>query len=293
MSSSRSAQERPSIHNRLLITLALLLLSVIPHSRVNANEVVSDIAIISTIGTQSASDSIYFSSAIFLTSGSSLTLQGANGHITTGSSVTASTYRGDGSNLTGTGGIVLTATQTFSGATTFYSSFTVRSNGREIGLSTTTSANIISISSAGAIIFAPTLHNSTATTIPAATTTNSALGPCLSGSTLTIVTTGGQVEAQFSAFITNPNTSSTTAVGILQDGQFVSDMSSTKPLMRGSSGAPSARAAYLNTFSYLFTPGTPGAHTYCISLAAPDGGDAAITNAQGVVRNFFFLKELK
>lgn len=260
--------------------------------RLEATTVVADTINVGTIGSQVASDGIYFSSAVFLAPNSSLMLSGADGYMKTASSVTAGTFIGDGSNLTGTGGIVLAATQTFSGAETFSSSVTIQSSGRQIILSTSASANNISIGNGG-ITFAPTLHNSSSTVIPQIITTNSTLGPCVAGSTLTIITTGGQVEALFTAAVDNPNTSSTTAIGILQDGQFVGGMGPTKPLLRGGSGSASSRAFYVNTFSYLFAALSPGSHSYCITLAAGDGGDAAILNMPGIVSNFFFLKEIK
>ena len=65
---------------------------------------------------------------LFVAAGSSVTLSGANGFVTSASSVTASAFFGDGSHLTGVaagGGAVLTATQTFSGANTFGSTTTI------------------------------------------------------------------------------------------------------------------------------------------------------------------------
>ncbi|UPT72883.1 MAG: hypothetical protein M0D55_13280 [Elusimicrobiota bacterium] len=204
--------------------------------------------------------------------------------------MTSGTLIGDGSNLSGTASIILNATQTFTGATTFSSSFTVQSSGRIIRISTSASTNIIAIDTDGAIRFIPTLHNSSSTSIPSVVTSNTALGPCVSGSTLAITTTGGQVEAQFTGLVTNPNTSTTTAIAILQDGQFVGNMSATKPLIKGGR----KQSFHLSQYIQLSLRSPAAWIAFILHYTRrPGWGDAAIVNSAGVTSNFFYLKEIK
>ena len=78
-------------------------------------------------------------SGLVMASGSSITLSGANGFITTKSSVTASAFFGDGSNLTGivaTGGVLKTGDSMTGPLTLLGSTLTVTGSGFSVGGST-------------------------------------------------------------------------------------------------------------------------------------------------------------
>lgn len=251
----------------------------------------ADTVAVSTISGLSNSNGITFSSYVYFSDGSSLTLQGAGGYVTTNSSVIASAYFGDGSHLTSAGDTLLAATQTFSGANTFLSSFTVQSMGNQIIISTSNSTSNILISSSGAISFYPSLHNSSSTIVPQANSTNPNLGPCVAGSTLTITTTGGRVEAEFSGITGNDSGGGGAApMSILQDGQFARDMSSSRALVYSDYGFASIGGA---TFSYLFDAPAPGAHSYCLTIGDASGTQVTLVNSAGLATNLFFVKEIK
>jgi len=279
---------------RFLLGLHVIAIVSLVPTELQASEISVDTLYVSTVVGQLGG--IRISSNVFFTSGSSLTLSGATGNITTASSVTTSGFFGDGSHLTGISPIVLTSTQTFNGAVTFTSSFTIQSHGRQIILSTSSTVNNIAISSTGALSFYPNLHNSSSTSIPNTTITTTQLGTCVTGSTLTIQTSGGRVEAEFSGLIrlAQPAGSSATLVGILQDGQFVRNLSATKPILYGRFGSGNAQNSAGYPINYLFDAPPPGEHSYCLTVAAPDGGDGiTIVNDSAVCRNIFFVKEIK
>jgi len=279
-------------HNKLHLSrtgLILALLTLAAFAR--ASSIDAHTIYVSTISGQATSDGITFSSNVYITSGGSLTLQGAAGYITTASSISASAFFGDASHLSGIA--LLTGTQTFTGANTYASSFTIQSGGRQIILSTSSLTSNFSIDSDGAITFAPTLHNSSHTTIPEASTTNSTFGPCVAGSTLTITTTGGKVEIIFSGSLQNvssdgglPNTSQ---INFLVDGGYTRDLTTTKGFK------------VLHRLSYTFTlPITvdyltdilsEGDHSFCLTLAAEATSTAKLVNSSN--GNIFYVKEIK
>lgn len=194
--------------------------------------------------------------------------------------------------------VVLSATQTFTAAQTFASSFTIRSSGREVIFSTSPTATTVLLSSTGILYFEPSLHNSSSTTVPDFQTTNTALGPCMGGSTLTITTAGGNVQLNFSAVYNVGFSSVTTPIlSFLQDGQYVADMSTSKGLITANSVCNSIACAM--SFTYLATNVPAGPHSYCLTAAAtsypPFSNTLYIINQTGGTpgRNIFFLKELR
>lgn len=246
---------------------------------------------VSTISGQATSNGITLSSNVYIAPGSSLTLQGAAGYITTASSISASAFFGDASHLNGIA--ILTGTQTFTGANTYASSFTLQSGGRQIILSTSSVTNNFSISPDGTITFVPTIHNSSHTTIPEATTTNSTFGPCVAGSTLTITTSGGKVEIIFSGSLKNvssdgglPNTSQ---VNFLVDGGYVRDLTATKGFK------VHHRFSYTYTLpitvDYLTDALSAGDHSFCLTLSAEATSTATLINSSS--GNIFYVKEIK
>lgn len=262
---------------------ALLLFLTLP---ANAALVAADNAIVNTITAQAPSNGIFFSSALSITNGSSLTLQGAGGYVSAVSSINASAFFGDASQLHGVGRLI--SSQTLSGANAFNSSFTVRSGGREIILSTSTSTNSVSIGPEGVLRFYPAIHNSSRTIgIPQYFTSNTTLGPCVPGSTITITTTGGQIQINFAGSVTSASATAT----VLQDGQFINGLSATKGVNSYLSANPETATFFPASFSYLLDAPSAGAHTYCLSLAAL--GSSGATFEEGVMTNIFYVIEVK
>jgi len=263
--------------------LTLLLFLTLP---ADAALVATDSAAVNTITAQAPSNAIFFSSAISILNGSSLTLQGAGGYVSTVSSINASAFFGDAGQLSGAGKII--SSQTFSGGNTFTSSFTVRSGGREIILSTSTSINNVYISPEGVLGFYPAIHNSSRTAgIPQYFTNNTTLGPCVPGSTITITTTGGQIEVNFAGSVT----SASATITVLQDGQFINGLSATKGVNSYLSANPETTTFFPASFSYLLNSASAGVHTYCLSLAAL--GSSGATFEEGVMTNIFYVIEVK
>lgn len=268
-----------------------LLLTVVLQAR--ASDVSGDTIFINTIRGLPASNGVTFSSYSQIISGSSLTLQGAGGYITTSSSITAASFWGDGANLAGLS--FLTATQAFSGANTFTSSFTVQNGGREIVLSTDPITSNIRISSQGVLSFYPELHNSSSTLIPPYTTTNTSFGPCVSGSTLTISTSGGMVEATIQ---TNVSISSDgicgswwAGINFLQDGQYVRNLTLNEGPGYVSPPGSCDSAGKSIRINYLLDPPSTGPHSYCLTVSAPGGVHA--TSIGYSAGSIFYIKELK
>lgn len=226
--------------------------------------------------------------------GSNVTLQGPTGYTIGQSSVIASSFWGNGSNLTGIiNDVILSATQTFTGAQTFASSVTIRTSGREIVFSTSNSNSNIRVSTAGVAYFDPTLHNSSSTQLPEYQTSNTTFGPCVPGSTLTIVTAGGKVEANFSAvFEMTLSTAITPILNLLVDSQFVAGMSSTKGLVTGGlNDGPQTIS-----FSFLLENLQAGTHSFCLTAAAPPWSFPSLQIYNGIARtatNIFFVKEIR
>lgn len=272
------------------IASALLTMSPAAH----AGTVATDTIFVSTISSQS--DGVSFSSYVYVAPNSSVTLQGSSGHITTGSSITASAFFGDGISLTGI--VRLASTQTFIGGNTFVSSFTIQSSGQQIIFSTGTNANNISISSAGAISFYPQLHNSSRTTIPEFSTTLSTFGPCVTGSTLTITATGGRIELNFNGSFTGSfaDPGPFYKVNILEDGQFVIGLSSTVGI---ASDGFALGPLFHDTQAFMYILNGPrwGLHSYCLTLANIINQTLTLTNRSGLEsngsRNIFFVEEIK
>ena len=278
----------PKNLNRKIIPIIFPAVLIFMATAATAGNISVDTATIGTISGQPLSNGVIFSTSVYFVSGASLTMQGSGGYITALSSVNAASFFGDGGHLNGIG--ALASTQTFSGASTFTSSFTIRSNGREIILSTSATNTNIDISPSGAITFFPDLHNSSATIIPDATTTDQYCGPCVSGSTLTITTTGGSVEISFSGSIGNNDDIS--AINFLQDGQFVGDLGTDAVIAKTVWSMIRLPPVAVH---YLVKPLPPGIHSYCLSLCTNSSRSletAELLN-NSTQANIFFIKELK
>ena len=264
------------------------LMSLILCSTARAGMATFDVLTISTASGQADNSGITISSDAYILPGSSLTLQGAGGYITTQSSITASSFFGDGGHLTNVAS--LSGNNAFSGANTFTSSFTVQSSGRPISVSTGAGSNNIFISSNGSVSFNPRLHNSSATIVPEAQTTNSSFGPCIV-STITLTTSGGRVELIFTgSFKLGPDAASEqAAINFLQDGQFVRDLSNTKGFIVFTSGATLDSYTSMR-LSYLLDAPAPGQHSYCLTISALNGLPTTLSAASS---NIFYVKEIK
>lgn len=248
-----------------------------------------------------SSSAIIFSSSLYMTGGASLILENSAGYISAASSINASSFFGDGQHLGGISNSLLTSTQTFTGADTFTSSFTVQSGGRQIILSTSAFVNNVLITTTGVVSFYPSLHNSSATTIPQFSTTASTLTTCVSGSTLTITTTGGRVELIFSGILYSDKSQFT--ISFLQDGQFVNNLDGHEGIAKFGGGFASAPQSI--SFAYILDAPSSGPHSYCLTIAnAPFiGGTTTLVNNNGLDpsplpgarsgRNIFYVKELK
>lgn len=239
------------------------------------------------------SPTLNFSSYVYLTPGNLLSVRGADGTLTSVSSITASAFFGHGGGLTGVA--LLASTQIFSGANTFLSSMTATSGGREISLSTSAATKNISIASTGATAFYPKLHTSTKTTIGQASTTASTFGPCIAGSTISLVTTGGRVELSFQATLSNNGAPSAQPwqVSFLQDGSFIGGMTSTIGIGVFYPGSGLiVGAQWTEHFGYLIDSVPAGSHSYCISIRSPGTGTTTLLN-NTTVGNLFYAVEIK
>lgn len=251
----------------------------------SATDVSANVLEASTISTPSPSLGIYLGGNAEFHSG--LTLQG-DGHATSESSATASSFFGDGGQL----GTVasLRSTQTFTGSAIFSSTVSIQTGGREIALSTGNTANI-KVASDGQTSFFPELHNSIYTAIPQATTSATTFGPCIAGSTLTLTTTGNAVEVRFTGILRNNALGSTATMTLLEDGNFLPGLSNTKGIVK--SNFTASEGAYdVGPFAYLLEP-SAGQHSYCLSLGAPNGGTAELGETTSDFRSFLFIQELK
>lgn len=266
-----------------IIVLAIGLPFIPYHAR--CAQVISDEISMSTIHAMSG-NSVVISSSVLFTPDSSLRLQGSAGVLIVGSSITASAFFGDGSHLDAVAR--LTSTQTFSGANTFLSSFSIVSGGREILLSTSATGVNVSVSSTGVLSLFPELHNSSVTSMAQFSTTISSYGPCIVGSTLTIMTSGGRIELNFTGVIQAEG-----GIGFLVDGNFVGDLTGDRGFTVRRNDSTSD---YLATgVSYLTGSLTPGSHSFCVSLASrrPGGFTTTMLADSAVFSNQFYVKEIK
>jgi hypothetical protein len=233
------------------------------------------------------SDGIRISSFIYVTTGSSFTLTGPSGYITGFSSITASSFFGDGSHLSGLDATTA-ADLIFSGANTFLSSFTIRTSGHEISLSSGPTRKNLLIDSSGNLSFEPTLHNSSRTIVENTTTSLTSCGSCVPSSTVTINTSGGRVEATFTGMGSRNLGASYTMVGLLQDGQYVTDTSSKSSVSKIQSGLGRGELS----FNYILDAPPPGSHSYCITLCGMDNPSVTLYNDTASAA-LFYVKEIK
>lgn len=276
------------------MTLSIVIaLSVSLPITVHAGTIAADTIYTSTINAFPASNGINITTNAYFSAGNSLTLSGANGYITTQSSITASAFFGDGSHLANVANLI--GDNNFTGANTFTSSFSVQSGGRQIILSTGPGMSNILIDTNGAISFSPQLHNSSATIVPGYSTTNSAFGPCIPSSTITFTTSGGRVELAFTGNIelTSQITQVGTWINFLQDGQYVRDLSSSKGFMVWTHLTSPGGNIEVQPIriSYLLDAPPAGSHSYCLTLLSLNG--FASTLASSDAGNIFYVKEIK
>lgn len=241
---------------------------------------------VSTISAHPGSAGIVIASSTVLATNANLQL---GSHLISQSSVTAQALFGDGARLTGISS--LTSTQTISGASYFTSSFTVRSNGRQIVFSTSPLMDNIHINPNGTLAFYPELHNSSSAIIPAAQTTNQYCGPCVSGSTLTIVTGANRVELDFTGVIGGFG-DGIAAITFLQDGSFIGNLSQDGIIAK--TLWTDVRSQTTKSAHYIIGPVSSGAHSFCVSLCTNNtSGIAAQLLNDAYSANIFFVREIK
>lgn len=252
-----------------------------------AGTIHTDAANTGNISGAMTSDGVIFASHSYVAFGSSLTLQGNAGYIDMQSSITASSFWGDGRHLSDIG--IISGTQSFSGAATFTSTFTIQSGGRQISLSTGVSATNISISPSGNVTFFPFLHIASFTSIDTYETTITSLTVCVPGSTITLVTGGGRVAVDFTGQIYADILGS---ASFLQDGQYAGNLS-------GEAGLSNTRFNKgVDGFTYLTDILPAGLHSYCLTLAELSGVANKFVGligapTAGIGRNLFSVKEIK
>lgn len=255
----------------------------------HAQSATSDQVITGEIGGLQASNGVAIVSEVTLQTGSSVTLYGASGYISSGSSVNAQGFFGYEGELKNVA--VMRATQTFNAPFVFESSFTVQSNGRRISFSTSAAMENIFISQDGDVGFYPNLHNSSSTSMPEYSTTTHTAGPCVPGSTITIRTTGGRVEVNFYGTLMStvtPNGLVKAHASFLQDGNFPLEFSSTKGILGDYAGSRQSTVG----FTFLLESPAPGTHTYCLSIYNPFDGQSIILKNDSETSNLFYVKEI-
>lgn len=254
-------------------TFVLLLIPTLSAATTTTTDVIST----STVAPH-GDESLVFSSNVYIEG--NMTLAGPGGFIATESSFTAAYYFGNPTSISGIA--LLASTQAFLGGQIFLSSVSVITGGREIHLSTTASHSNLSISTSGEISFFPPLHTSSFTAVPGYATTNTRADACVTGSTITIVTGGGRVQAT----MTGPMSGG--VLGFMLDGRYVGNMSPTAGL---SAIYPSTAHHRAGAFSYLTESLSPGYHSFCLTLAAFGSTVARIYNSTG--RNIFYITEIR
>lgn len=156
-----------------------------------------------------------------------------------------------------------------------------------INLSTGSERVNMSLDDSG-IHFSPEFHNVVSTSLAEFTTTNGTLGPCVTGSTLAIVTAGGRVEIALVAATTTTVGSATMRVAFLQDGAFVPGQSAARGAASRIQDPMSLFASH--SFTYLLPAPAPGQHEYCATVATSAG---SITLTANSANNQFFVKEIR
>lgn len=222
-------------------------------------------------GNQQSSGTVYaiggFASSGSYTGAGNIYISGSFGSTGT---VSANKFFGDGSSLTGITGAscstcaVLIATQTFSGANTFTSSFTIQSGGRQIILSASASVNNINISTGGIVSFSSNTHQSSVTRGFSGSTAATIFSQCFA--TATVTTAGGDVLVWYTGAMHNSNASQGCLISILQDGAYISGKSNA--LGFNVITSPSGNLPESASFQTLLKGVAAGTHNWCLTMAA-------------------------
>ncbi len=194
--------------------------------------------------------------------------------IVAGTNVTIDPPGGTGAvtiNATGGGGgdTYLASTQTFTGANTFTGSVTV------------SSFTVLGGAVTG-------IRNSSSTLITDAyTTTQTSMVNCVTGSTLTITTTGGPVQVNFVGS-GSANTVKHITAGFLLDGGYVLGQSTSKGIIN--IVTPTGNYMQNMSFSAITTPLSPGSHSFCLAFFT-EGDTFTLHNSRATPQ--FWIQELK
>ncbi|MFC1678738.1 hypothetical protein ACFL2T_00765 [Elusimicrobiota bacterium] len=184
---------------------------------------------------------------------------------------------------------------TVEGSAVIAGSFTVRSNGSEIILSTSTNGYSWKMNAETGVVSVSTpFANSIATNnaISGGTTAGS-FGPCLSGSTVTLMTNGDtRLLIFFAGSVANTNGSGCyIGMNFLQDGDFVSPLSSAKGVFLYSSGEHQAGLSLNGSWTHLMETVSAGEHSYCMTLKTNCGTSSVSRDANQ--SNLFGAMEVK
>lgn len=145
---------------------------------------------------------------------------------------------------------------TWSGTNTLSSTLTV--NGQAIFTSSLTVRGLI---------FGNVSASTSTTGIPEATFTNTTFDRCVTGSTVTMTTTGRPVVVWFTGS-TSINAAVTGAVSFMQDGAFVSPLSSSIGVL----GVGTSVDTEVNaSFHFLVSSIAAGSHSWCLAVKTPSG----------------------
>ncbi len=258
--------------------------------------------------------------------GSPATTLDVRGNAVFNSSVTASAFYGDGSNLTGISGSGVTAASspTWSGSHTFLNTVTVSTtlvsnssvtasaffgNGSALtGLagesntyasSKTFTTNVLMQASATASGFfgngsaltgLPVAQTTVTYNLTGATTETTTFKVCYASGTLT--TNGSSlIQVHYSGSITNSGAAGTYCIlNIMQDGAFISPYTSTVGMGASVNGA--AGGFGNATMTRIFPAPSAGSHSWCLSMISPFGTTCTFTYASAH-GNEFGVTELR
>lgn len=155
------------------------------------------------------------------------------------------------------------------------------------GGGTTTISNGLTVSGGAGTTpvatFSPNLSSSTTSGTLSGTFTNTALGPCISGSTITLTlpTNVGKIMAVFNGSISNDGLNNVMVVGVLVDGAFVNGQTSTLGLV--SAKEQVATDDNNMSFSAVVTGLSAATHNICLT-ARVSAGTGTIDSTNSIAK---------
>lgn len=215
-------------------------------------------------------------SGLTMVANADIVLSGASGVLTSGSSITASAFFGNGSALTG---ISAAETNTYTSSKTFTTNVLMKASATASGFFGDGSA-LTNISAVSTVTY----------NLTGATTETTNFKVCYATGTLTLLA-GTQVQVTYSGDITNSGAAGQYCViNFLQDGAFISPASST--IGMGKSNNASAGGSGNATTVRVFPSPGAGSHSWCVSMISPFGATCTFTSS-AVLGNQFSVTELR